>query len=170
MGNFYEDVIKKDSRFASTECISDINLLEPGTRIAVQALIADAASQGKPLRVLETYRSQARQEMLYEKHLTELRKVGVHNYGLACDFAYEPEGKYDPKGEDYLFLVALCGKHGLISGVDWGTPHIEHSFRDYDHVQRCPVWRQNALFAGLWYPPPLYDPHVDSVEHGIKGL
>lgn len=170
MSNYYEDVIKRDPRFNSTECINDLLLLEPGTRIAVQALIAEAAAQGKPLRVLETYRSQARQEMLYDRHLTELRKVGVHGYGLAADLAYEPNGKYDPDGAHYLFLVALCGKHGLVSGVDWGLPKERHSFHDYDHCQRIPLFRQNALFAGEWYPAPLYDPHADAVEHGVRGL
>lgn len=170
MGNFFLDVIKKDARFNSTDRISDVELLEPGTRMAVAALIADAKTQGKPLRVLETYRSQARQEYLYHHGLTELREVGVHGFGLACDFAYEPDGKYDPRGEDYLFLIALCGKHGLVSGCDWGLPKIRHPFHDYDHVQRVPLFRQKALFGGGWYPAALYDPHADAVEHGIPGL
>ena len=45
MGNFFTDVIKKDPRFHSTNRISDIALLEPVTRAAVQAVISDAAAQ-----------------------------------------------------------------------------------------------------------------------------
>ena len=170
MGNFYTDVIQKDPRFNSTERIEDPLLLEPGTRAAVQAIIADLQSLGHDARVLETYRSEARQHMLFEQHLTQLSKVGVHGFGLACDIALYVSDKYDPVGEHYVILVPLAQKHGMISGINWGLPNLPHSFKDYDHIQRIPLFRQNALFAGSWYPPTDYDPHADEIAAGVKGL
>lgn len=168
--SFYTDVLAKDPRFASTAPIKDLALLEPGTRAAVLAMIADAAAAGHDLRVLETYRSQARQHMLFEERLTQLSKVGCHGYGVAVDLALYVNGRYDPNGQHYMFMEALAKKHGMVSGIDWGTPNAQHSFKDYDHVQRVPVFRQNAMFAGAWYPPEGYDPHADQVAHRIAGV
>lgn len=168
--SFYANVIKKDPRFGSTECIKDIALLEPGTRAAVLAIIASAKAAGHELIVLETLRSPARQRMLYEQRKTELKNVGVHGYGLACDLGLIVGGKYDANGQDYSFLVAYAAREKMISGIDWGTPHLSHSFRDWDHVQRVPVFRQNALFAGSWYPPEDYDPHADMLANHITGI
>jgi len=165
--SFYTDVIKKDNRFNSTQTIRDVSLLEPGTRAAVAKLIVLAHEAGHELKVGETYRSQARQLQCFKNGATQLRKVGCHGYGVACDLQMIVNGKYDPKGEDYAFFQDLCKKVGLISGIDWGTPNQKHTFHDWDHVQRVPVFRQNALFAGTWYPPVDYDPYADMKEHGI---
>jgi hypothetical protein len=32
---------------------------------------------------------------------------------------------------------------------------------DLVHVQRCTVARQDALFAGTWYPDEAYNPYTD---------
>jgi hypothetical protein len=127
--NFYTDVILKSTwaKNPSGVC-KDMAMLEPGTRGKVQAMIADAKSHGHDLRVLETYRSQARQAQLFQE----------------------------------------SAKYKLVSGIDWGTPHAKHTFNDYDHVQNVPIFRQDDLFAGRWYPAPDYDPIEDSIKHGIK--
>ena len=158
MGNFYTDVIRKDPRFNSTHTINDMALLEPGTRASAEAIIAEAKAMGHDLRVGETYRSQARQHMLYQQGATQLNKVGCHGYGVAVDLQLFVDGEYQTDGNKYTFLVDLCKKHKMVSGVDWGTPNQHHSFRDYDHIQKVPVSRQNQLFSGKWYPSPDYDP------------
>lgn len=164
--NFYTSVILRDQRFASTEPCKDPLLLEPGTRAAVYAMAKDAAAAGHELRILETYRSQTRQHQLYLDHLSELSRVGVHGYGLACDLALYRDGKYDPDGAHYDFMEALARRHGMVSGIDWGHPGgPSKGFKDYDHVQRVPIWRQNALFAGAWYPGVIYDPYADVDPH-----
>lgn len=160
MGNFYTDVIAKDAKFNSQSCVRDLGLLEPVTRNAVIAIMADAAAMGIKLIITETYRSQARQQLLFDQKATQLRTVGVHHYGLACDFA-----KIDAHGAaswagDWSFLRDLAEKHGLISGLDWGAPGVRHSFVDPDHVQRCTVEQQGQIFAGGWYPP-------ETLEGGI---
>ena len=168
MGNFYTDTIQKSPLFKSTQVIKDVSLLEPGTRVAVAKLIVLAHDAGHELRVGETYRSQARQTQVFKQGFSQLRKVGCHGYGLAVDLQMWVNGKYDPNGEDYAFFQGLCKQVGLISGIDWGTPKQKHTFHDWDHVQRIPVFRQAQVFAGTWYPPVDYDPYADQVAHGIS--
>lgn len=151
MGNFYLDTIRKSSYFDAPGSVRDLTLLEPFTRAAVQAIIDDAAAMGIKLMVTETYRSQDRQQLLFAQGKTELRAVGVHHYGLAADFCKISGGIAHWDG-DWSFLRDLARKHGLISGLDWGLPGVEHSFVDPDHVQRCTVDQQSDLFAGKWYP------------------
>src|ERR1700749_2588598 len=103
MSNFYTDVITKDPRYNSTKVIDDINLLEPVTRQIVQTIVADAKAHGLNVKVYETYRSQARQTILFNEGVTRLRTVGVHHYGLACDIVRVVNGEPSWKG-DFSFL------------------------------------------------------------------
>jgi len=159
MGNFYEDVIKNDPRFNSTKAIADMDLLEPSTREGVEGIIADAAARGIKLMVFETYRSQDRQQQLFNKGASKLKTVGVHHYGLACDIVKNVNGNPSWDG-DFSFLGDLAKEHGLIWGGDWGDPSVKHSFVDPDHVQRCTVKDQTPLFNGEWYPEEGYDPNA----------
>jgi hypothetical protein len=158
MGNFYTDVIKKDARFKSPNRVDDINLLEPVTRQLVEAIIAAAKAKGIEVMVFETYRSQARQTLLFKKKATKLKTVGVHHFGLACDIVKSVNGDPSWKG-DFSFLGKLAHSHKLIWGGDWGQPGVPHSFIDSVHVQRCTIKRQAKLFAGTWYPDDNYNPY-----------
>jgi hypothetical protein len=149
--SFYTDTIRNDPRATSVTAIRDLDLLEPATREAVSAIIADAAALGITLMVTETYRSTERQQHLFTTGATQLRAVGVHHYGLAADFCKLVDGKASWDG-DWNFLGDLAKKYGMIWGGDWGEPDKPHTFRDMDHVQRCEVAQQNELFAGTWYP------------------
>ena len=159
MGNFYQDVISADPRFHANSDIRDLNLLEPVTRTAVQQIIADAAAMGITLEVTETYRSDERQEYLFNQHKTKLRHVGAHHYGLAVDFCKIIDGLASWAG-DWTFLCDLARNNGMISGGDWGQPYKEHDWRDWDHVQRVSVADQNRLFAGTFYPDDEYNPNA----------
>ena len=161
MANFYSDVISIDSRFDTVNRVADPALLEPVTRQLVQRIVATAENMGIALMIYETYRSQQRQQELFNSGATKLRAVGVHHYGLACDIVRSVGGEPSWKG-DFSFLGQLAQSCGLIWGGDWGAPHIRHSFIDSVHVQRCTVARQGDLFAGLWYPEETYDPYADS--------
>jgi len=158
MGNFYTDVIRKDGRFKSAKRINDLALLEPVTRKIVKRIMADAAEAGIKLMVFETYRSQARQQKLHEKGASQLKTVGVHQYGLACDLVKDVGGDPSWKG-DFKFLGKLAKKHKMIWGGDWGKPGVKPHFYDGVHVQRCTVARQKSLFSGAWYPDEDYDPY-----------
>ena len=173
MTNFYTEVIQKDSRYNSPNTgipVCDLNLLEPGTRAAVNQLIALARSAGHDVKVGETYRSQARQHALWVAGKTQLSHVGMHGYGLAVDLQVLVGGEYDPNGSHYAFLHALSVRCKMISGQGWGTAKAPHSFVDADHVQRVPVFRQDQVFAGTWYPPEDYDPWADMLAHHIAGI
>lgn len=165
MSNFYTTVLRNSKEFRSDDRTAKIELLEPGTRAAVLAMVAEAHAEGHDLRVLETYRSQARQSRLFVQRATQLRTVGCHGYGVAADFGVFVNGKYAEDNKPYLFLRDLARKHGLVSGQDWGHERMSN-FVDSGHVQRIPVWRQNAMFAGTWYPPEQYDPYADSAANG----
>lgn len=160
MGNFYTDVIQQDPRYQSPTRVADLDLLEPTTRKLVEQIVTSAQTMGISVMVFETFRSQARQEQLFEQGATKLRTVGVHNYGLACDIVRDVGGEPSWKG-DFSFLGQLAHASGLIWGGDWGNPNIEHSFVDAVHVQRCTIARQPALFAGTWYPDAAYNPYAD---------
>jgi hypothetical protein len=160
MGNFFTDVIQRDARVESPKRISDLDLLEPGTRLRVNAIITDAKAHGVDLMVFESFRSRARQLELFNRGASKLREVGVHNYGLACDIVKVIDGEPSWKG-DFSLIGSLAAAHGLIWGGDWGTPNQKHSFVDLVHVQRCTVARQAALFRGEWYPDDDYDPYQE---------
>lgn len=167
MANFYEDVIKNDPRFNSAHRIDDINLLEPVTRALVQQIIAAAAEQGVALMVFETYRSQDRQQQLFNQGVTQLRTVGVHHYGLACDIVKNVGGEPSWDGS-FAVLGQMAHANKMIWGGDWGTPEAHHTFFDWDHVQRCTVAMQRALFAGTWYPADDYNPYDSLVRKLVK--
>jgi hypothetical protein len=160
MGNFYTDVISKDARFQSTNRVADLALLEPKTCALVQSILAASATAGTKLLVFETFRSQARQILLFNQGASKLRDVGVHHYGLACDIVRDVDGEPSWKGS-FDFLGVLAHKNGLIWGGDWGDPTAKHTFIDADHVQRVTLARQVTLFAGTWYHDEDYDPYRD---------
>jgi len=160
MGNFFTDVLEKDSRFNSTKRIADPALLEPTTRALVQQIIEAAKEMGISLMIFETYRSAARQQELFKNGATRLATVGVHRYGLACDIVKDISGEPSWKG-DFSFLGQLAHASGLIWGGDWGNPGGKHDFIDSVHVQRCTLARQHALKAGTWYPDDSYNPYTD---------
>lgn len=159
MSNFFTDTIFPDPRYDTLNIVKDLGLLEPVTRAAVTGIVSDASSQGIVLVVFETYRSQDRQTQLFNQRASQLKQVGVHHYGLACDLVVSVSGKLT-WNVDYTFLGPLAKAHGLIWGGDWGVPGVKHSFVDSDHVQRCTVAKQAALFGGTWYPDDAYDPYA----------
>jgi hypothetical protein len=99
----YEDLIKNDPRFDSVKRVSAMALLEPVTRTAINNITDDARALGIDLMVFETYRSQARQQELFNQGASKLRTVGVHHYGPACDLVKVVSGEPSWKG-DFSFL------------------------------------------------------------------
>lgn len=161
MSNFFTDVTCKDKRFHSPVLIKDMDLLEPVTRANVLAIIADAKAMGHDLRVGETFRSQARQHEVFINGASKLSKVGCHGYSVAADLQLFENGHYVGDGSKYQFLLALCRKHHMISGIDWGHVGKPNKQGDDGHVQRITIHRQDSLFAGTWYPDASYDPLKD---------
>ena len=156
--SFYTEVIKPSPLFNSVQRISTLDLLEPVTRAAVVAIVADAAAMGKPVQVFETYRSEARQKDLFDRGATQLQCVGTHHFGVAADLVRLVDGKLN-WDVSYAFLTTLARKHSLISGIDWGMPGMHNTFVDADHLQRVNLTDQPQLLALKWYPGPTYNPY-----------
>lgn len=146
MSTFYNDFLKKDPRFYSENRIYDVQLLHPVLRRKVLAILKDAQAADKPMMMFETYRSQQRQEKLFQEGATKLQHVGLHHFGLACDIVFKDSKGNPTWSGDYGFLGHLARSHNLVWGGDW--PH----FKDMDHVQLIPVVAQNDVFNGHWYP------------------
>lgn len=160
--SFYSDVIVPSPNFSSIVECRDLNMLEPVTRSAVQSILSDAQKMGITLLTTETYRSPARQKQLFDQKATRLQNVGVHGYGLACDFCKIVDGVVSWAG-DWSFLRDLAEKHGLISGLDWGHPEKSHDFVDPDHVQRVSLEDETRLWTSSWYPDASYLPRLGPV-------
>ncbi len=131
-------------------------MLEPTFRTQVEAFMTASKMAGTELAVTETYRSSQRQQTLFDQGATQLRTVGVHHYGLACDFVKVIDGHASYDG-DWTFMVGIATQvsqptRQVVSGYDWGRPDQPHSFRDSDHIQGCTIEQQTGLFAGSWYP------------------
>ena len=161
MSTFYTDVIAADARFNSVTRVDDVSLLEPITKQAVLNIISDADAMGIDLMIFEIYRSQARQQALFNQGASMLRLVGVHHYGLACDIVKVVSGEPSWKG-DFSFLGHLAQNYNLIWGGDWGAPNQPHTFIDVVHVQRCAIAQQPMLFNAAWYPDSSYNPYDPS--------
>jgi D-alanyl-D-alanine carboxypeptidase len=86
---------------------------------------------------------------LFAQGATQLKTIGVHHYGLACDLVRDNSGTPSWKG-DFKFLGKLAKKYDLVWGGDWGKPQVKTRFLDDVHVQRCAVSDQksNLLVLG----------------------
>jgi LAS superfamily LD-carboxypeptidase LdcB len=67
MGNFYTDVISRNPRLDSLTRVDDPALLEPTTRQLVEGIVSAARQMGIEIMIYETYRSQNRQQELFNQ-------------------------------------------------------------------------------------------------------
>lgn len=140
----------RDTILALGPC-NDLALLEPHFRAGVECTLArmDTIGHWERARVIETYRSNERQGLLYSygrtrpgKRVTNAQShlTSVHAYGMAVDVIHSKTGWSDPKFFRSLALHAeACG---LTAGFFW------KSFPDPPHLQASqwkgapPPWAQ----------------------------
>lgn len=138
----------RDTILALGPC-SDLAMLEPHFRAQVECVLArmDSIGHWRHATVVETYRSNERQQFLYAygrtkpgTKVTNAKDVttSVHGYALAVDIIHSTSRWDNPK-----FFYSL-GQHaeacGLVAGAFWKR------FPDGPHVQ-----------SGLWQgAPPLW--------------
>lgn len=156
--NFFWNVIVQSEAYNSSLKQNAVELLHPVIRRKVLAVISDLKSGGIQATIFETYRSQVRQERLFQQGVTKLQSVGVHHYGLAADIVFIVDGNLN-WDVDYSPLFEAARNHNLITGHDWGHPELDHTFRDDDHVQWCSIADQQKLFNHTWYPDDDYNPY-----------
>lgn len=145
MTNFYQSVIQRDPRFHSPLACRDQAMLFPPFRAKVLAVIEKLAAMGQTFEIIETFRSQARQEELFKAHATQLQKVGMHGFGLAADAARVIGGRICWEAGAY----SDYGKIGEAEGLTWGG---RWTFGDDVHLQYCTVAEQPKIFDGSFYP------------------
>lgn len=117
-----------------TTACRDINELTPAAQQACKLFLERCAEKGLKVRITETYRSQERQNYLYEQGRTRPRnkvtwtKNSRHTSRRAWDICQNVKGK---EYADSGFFKA-CGQIAKELGITWGgtwkqadTPHFE---------------------------------------------
>ena len=117
-----------------TTACRDINELTPAAQQACKLFLERCAEKGLKVRITETYRSQERQNYLYEQGRTRpgnkvtWTKNSRHTSRRACDICQNIKGK---EYADSGFFKA-CGQIAKELGITWGgtwkqadTPHFE---------------------------------------------
>ncbi|MBP3887600.1 MAG: M15 family metallopeptidase [Cellulosilyticum sp.] len=118
-----------------TSACRDINSLQPLAKKACTLFLAACAERGIDIFLTECYRSQERQDYLYEQGRTRPGKIVTwtrnsnHKGGMAWDIACKtPNDLYDKK------IIAKAGAVAKELGIEWGgtwttpdTPHFQIS-------------------------------------------
>jgi uncharacterized protein YcbK (DUF882 family) len=115
--------------------------LQPLVRRRAERIVEAMGFMGHPVRIVEGYRSEERQNELYAQGRTKGGNIvtnakggeSYHNYGVAVDFVFRNEG-YNASKE----LWETLGVVGESQGFNWGgrwsgftdKPHFEMTF-DY---------------------------------------
>ncbi|MDR4308757.1 M15 family metallopeptidase [Chelatococcus sambhunathii] len=120
----------------------DLSLLAPKFRSAIEAAIAECASNNLPVKINEGFRSQSRQAWLYAQGRTRPGDIVTraptsltswHGYGLAVDVvhatkAYWPFGRWEKRENEAWFaqVAAFFKKNGCNWGGDFSHPDTPH--------------------------------------------
>ena len=110
--------------------------LLPAVAIAADKMMADFELLGRPIRIVEGYRTIERQNELYAQGRTKPGQIvtnarggeSFHNYGCAVDFVFK-QGGYDVPDTLWETLGIVGEKHGFEWGGRW------KSFKDKPHFE-----------------------------------
>lgn len=144
---FYTDSLATSPYFGSRSRVDFPEMLEPSVRQSVEDMLTDAQGQGIDLVLYESYRSQARHDLMRQENPSLSQSVGALAYGLAAEFAFGQGVNQQPTQDgDFTFLKALAESHGLMWAAEHGGAATGvTSVQDSDLP---------ALEAGVWYPEP----------------
>ena len=132
---------------ANASRYSELDLLHPTVRTAVEQILAQLAAENIPFRLFESYRTPERQRALYAQGRTapgnRVTKAmpwsSYHQYGLAADFvlfidgnwSWETGGAYRRYWER---LHELGRAHGL-EPLSWELPHLQYTGTNLSKLQ-----------------------------------
>ncbi|WP_432408580.1 M15 family metallopeptidase [Wukongibacter sp. M2B1] len=130
--------LKKEGDKEVSEIIKDLNRLHPYVKKLAEEVIRKSKENGIEIIVTETFRSNERQQQLYNQgritpgNIVTNAKPGnsIHNYGLAFDIVPVENGKALWERYD---LFKKVGEIGVSLGLEWGGNW--RSFKDYPHFQ-----------------------------------
>jgi peptidoglycan L-alanyl-D-glutamate endopeptidase CwlK len=114
---------------------SDLSILHPTVRKAIDKVLKALAAEKIPLFVFEAWRSPARQHYLYAQGRTREGKIvtyqdswgSYHQYGLAVDLVFGGPGKWtwnEPKKGMWARMHQIGREHGLMP-LSFETPHLQ---------------------------------------------
>lgn len=119
------------------EVIKRRQQLQPLVRRQANLVVAEMDLFGHPVRIVEGYRSNQRQDELYAQGRTVPGPIvtnarggeSFHNHGVAVDFVFRNEG-YRASYQLWQTLGAVIEKHGFEWGGNWkggfvDMPHAE---------------------------------------------
>lgn len=138
-----------------TKTCRDINELSTVAQKACRLFLAECKREGLPVLITETYRSQARQNYLYEQGRTKSGNVVTwtrnsrHTGRMAWDICKNIKGH---EYSDQLFFNrcgAIARKLGITWGGDWKTPDMPHFevTKDWKHEEDDEVIEKYEFFV-----------------------
>ncbi len=152
---------------------TDLSLLHPVVRKAVEAVLADLQKAKIPLFVFEAFRSPERQAYLYAQGRTRPGSIvtyakpwqSYHQYGLAVDLVFGGPGAWtwdEPRRGMWRQMHEMGARHGLMR-LDFETPHLQLAGTSSSALQagaypvggdRSWVDNLNAAISGWRLSPP----------------
>ncbi|RVU54813.1 M15 family metallopeptidase [Anaerosphaera multitolerans] len=124
----------------STETISDLNQLSPKTKKLAEKFLEKCAENNLAVEITETYRTQARQNMLYEQGrstpgpIVTWTKTSKHTKRRAFDIV--KANTSNPYGDEEFFKK--CADIGEEIGLTSG--YYFERYQDMPHFEYNPWW------------------------------
>ena len=137
-----------------TKSCRDINELSPVAQKACRLFLQECKKEGLPVLITETYRSQARQNYLYEQGRTRAGKVVTwtrnsrHTGRMAWDICKNVRGHEYSDQAFFNRCGAIARKLGITWGGDWKTPdkpHFEVTM-DWKYEEDEMVEKDNVIY------------------------
>lgn len=110
----------------------EIDELKPVAQKACRLFLAECEKEGLDVCITETYRSQARQNYLYEQGRSRAGKIVTwvrisrHTSGLAWDICKNVRGQEYSDASFFAKCGAIAKKLGITWGGTWKTPDKPH--------------------------------------------
>ncbi|MBI4087077.1 M15 family metallopeptidase [Candidatus Kaiserbacteria bacterium] len=160
--SWYTANIRPSPVYWQTGRSDGLELLYPPFALAILTLFVRARSEGLPVTIYETYRSQERQLQLFNQGATKLKKNGMHHFGIAADIVFLTQSGNPSWAETNNW--ARIGAIGGALGLEWGG--LWSGFVDKPHFQLVPatVSAQAKIVAGEY---PAYPASVDTKRTGL---
>lgn len=117
---------------AVTETVRDIGALTKKAQVACKLFMEECKKRGLNVLITETYRSQERQNYLYEQGRTRPGKVVTwtkksrHTSRRAWDICKNQKGAEYSDESFFKECGAVAAKFGIVWGGTWKTPDTPH--------------------------------------------
>lgn len=115
-----------------TKTCRDLKELTPNAKVACEMFLEECKKQGLNVLITETYRSQERQNYLYEQGRTRAGKVVTwtkssrHTSRRAWDVCKNIKGQEYSDSAFFKKCGAIAKKLGITWGGTWSTPDTPH--------------------------------------------